>query len=161
MYSQRFPWNRSSDIFPLRLSPFSSSSTWYRVAVIYSLYRSSCSQRAAIQRYRMAINLFIVFSLEMEGQKRTMAARRSHAAKYLKINAGRLVYCQYSRRNYFIVSLFSRNLFLEISWNFVSNSFAHQLFFHPLFLHTQVFFHIFTSISSSICHHQRFTKTWR
>jgi len=83
----------------------------------------------------------------MEGQKRTMAARRSHAAKYLKINADRLVHCQYYAKLFDCLS-FSKNLFLEI-FSFTSNSFAFQLLF-LLFTYAIILSHL----SHQSLHHQ-------
>jgi len=84
----------------------------------------------------------------MEGQKRTMAARRSHAAKYLKINADRLVHCQYYAKLFDCLS-FSKNLFLEI-FSFTSNSFAFQSLF-PHLSH-QSFHHQFVITNDSLKH---------
>jgi len=90
--------------------------------------------------------------LEMEGQKRTMAARRSHAAKYLKINVDRLVHCQYYAKLFDCLS-FSKNLFLEI-FSFTSNSFAFQLLFLLLFTYAIILPHL----SHQSLHHQFVTN---
>lgn len=83
-------------------------SYWYNLFTLLIFLHAKSDSRIS-NGYKLVYHR----NLQMEGQKRTLMARRSHAAKYLKINADRLIYNQYYVKLLDCLS-FSRNLFLGI-----------------------------------------------